>query len=147
MFFNNFGDLILQVRSELEAGLGGQDLSARKDEINGIIKQVMDEMDDDEDDEDDDGGGDDDDGSDFDPGSEEDRKKKKVSFPTLDLMHAHVTCLLHLSFRFRKSEAIAFIIYDCLVAPDPVISQSCSITGPSSSQKCSWQTSCEEGKE
>ena len=81
MFFNNFGDLILQVRSELEAGLGGQDLSARKDEINGIIKQVMDEMDDDEDEEEDGGGGDDD-GSDFEPGSEEDKKKKKASFPT-----------------------------------------------------------------
>ena len=66
-----------QVRSQLEEDLGGQDLTSRKDEINGIIKQVMDEMDDDEDDEDEDGGGDDDDGSDFDPGSEEDNKKKK----------------------------------------------------------------------
>ena len=109
-FFTNFDCLNFQVRSQLEEDLGGQDLTSRKDEINGIIKQVMDEMDDDEDDEDDDGGGDDDDGSDFDPGSEEDRKKKKVSYPMLDLMH--VTCLLHLSFRFRKSEAIAFIIYD-----------------------------------
>ena len=83
MTFFNFNCLNLQVRSQLEEDLGGQDLTSRKDEINGIIKQVMDEMDEDEDDEDDDGGGDDDDGSDFDPGSEEDRKKKKVSFPTL----------------------------------------------------------------
>merc|ERR1712117_187675 len=49
-----------KVRSQLEEDLGGQDLTSRKDEINGIIKQVMDEMDDD-DDEDEDGGGDDDD--------------------------------------------------------------------------------------
>ena len=64
------------MRSQLEEDLGGQDLTSRKEEINGIIKKVMDEMDDD--DEDDDGDGDGDDGSDFDPGSEEDKKKKKV---------------------------------------------------------------------
>ena len=83
MLFSVFDCLNLQVRSQLEEELGGQDLTSRKDEINGIIKQVMDEMDDDDDDEEEDEGGkDDDDGSDFDPGSEEDKKKKKVSSPS-----------------------------------------------------------------
>ena len=61
------------MRSQLEEGLGGQDLTSRKDEINGIIKAVMDEMDDDDEE-------DEDEGSDFEPGSDEDKKKKKVTF-------------------------------------------------------------------
>ena len=31
------------MRSQLEEDLGGQDLASRQDEINGIIKQVMDD--------------------------------------------------------------------------------------------------------
>ena len=77
MLFSVFDCLNLQVRSQLEEELGGQDLTSRKDEIYGIINQVMKEMGVSPDDEEDD-----DDGSDFDPGSEEDKKKKKVSFPS-----------------------------------------------------------------
>ena len=65
------------MRSELQAGLGGQDLSSRKDEINSIIDQVTimllwsreEKRRDDEED-----GEEDDDDSDFEPGSE-------VSYP------------------------------------------------------------------
>ena len=91
---NTFLLFNLQVRSQLEEDLGGQDLTSRKDEINGIIKQVMDEMDDDEDDEDEDGGGDDD-GSDFDPGSEEDNKKKKKVPTTLQLKRRFIISMCH----------------------------------------------------
>ena len=67
-----------QVRSQLEDELGVQDLTSRKDEIYGIINQVMKEMGVSPDDEEDD-----DDGSNFDPGSEDDKKKKEVRYPTM----------------------------------------------------------------
>ena len=100
------------MRSQLEEGLGGQDLTSRKDEINGIIKAVMDEMDDDEEDEEEE-----DDGSDFEPGSDEDKKKKKVTFSVkaypLDDSSQQVTTeenLLYCSPLLRPRRLVAHLL-------------------------------------
>lgn len=71
-----------KVRTQLEEDLGGKDLSDRKEEINKIIKEVMDEMEEDEDEEEDEeeeeeaAASDEEDGSDEDYSEEEKPKKK-----------------------------------------------------------------------